>query len=71
MTRTGPGAIFSVTKRNIFEEGETFGVSMRGSYEWQTGKRVSGNSFGDQQLGVRYQRYADFPAGTFPQFDKA
>ena len=69
--QTGPGAIFSVTKRNIFGGGETFGVSMRGSYEWQTGKTGFGQQLGDQQLGVRYQRYADFPAGTFPQFDKA
>lgn len=37
--QVGPGAIFSVTKRNVFGGGETFGVRLRGSYEWQTGNR--------------------------------
>lgn len=42
--QTGPGAIFSVSKRNFFKGGEVFSVKLRGSYEWQTGKRVDGNS---------------------------
>ena len=42
--QTGPGAIFSVTRRNIFGGGEVFGVQLKGSYEWQTGKRVGGKS---------------------------
>lgn len=42
--QTGPGAIFSVTKNNIFGGGETFGVQLKGSYEWQTGNRVDGAS---------------------------
>ena len=42
--QTGPGAIFSVTKHNIFGGGETFGVQLKGSYEWQTGNRVDGAS---------------------------
>ena len=42
--QTGPGAIFSVTKHNIFGGGETFGVQLKGSYEWQTGNRVDGSS---------------------------
>ena len=41
--QTGPGAIFSVTRRNIFGGGETFGVQLKGSYEWQTGNRVEGS----------------------------
>lgn len=40
---TGPGAIFSVTKRNAFKGGELFGVQLKGSYEWNTGNR-SGQS---------------------------
>lgn len=40
----GPAALFSVTKRNIFRGGETFSFDLKGSYEWQTGKRVEGNS---------------------------
>ena len=52
--QTGPGAVFSVTKRNMFGGGETFGVSMRGSYEWQTGNRVAGNSsaINSWELGI-------------------
>ena len=34
----GPGAIFSLTRRNIFHGGETFRIQANGSYEWQTGK---------------------------------
>lgn len=42
--QTGPGAVFSVSKSNFFKGGEVFSVKLRGSYEWQTGKRVDGNS---------------------------
>jgi hypothetical protein len=34
----GPGAIFSLTRRNLFHGGETFRIQANGSYEWQTGK---------------------------------
>ena len=68
--QTGPGAIFSVTKRNIFGGGETFGVSMRGSYEWQTGKRVSGNSSAINSWEFGISGTLTFPR-YFPQLDKA
>ncbi len=42
--QTGPGAIFSMTKSNIFGGGEIFGIQLKGSYEWQTGNRVAGKS---------------------------
>lgn len=42
--QTGPGAIFSMTKRNVFGGGESWGVQLKGSYEWQTGNRVDGAS---------------------------
>lgn len=53
--QTGPGAIFSVTRRNIFGGGETFGVQLKGSYEWQTGNhRVGGQSalMNSWELGI-------------------
>ena len=52
--QTGPGAIFSVTRRNIFGGGETFGVQLKGSYEWQTGNRVEGSKslMNSYELGV-------------------
>jgi len=36
--RIGPGAVFSVTRYNIFGGGESFGVSLNGAYEWLVGK---------------------------------
>ena len=42
--QTGPGAIFSVTRHNIFGGGEDLSVELKGSYEWQTGNRVDGAS---------------------------
>lgn len=52
--QTGPGAIFSVTRRNIFGGGETFGVQLKGSYEWQTGNRVEGSKslMNSYELGI-------------------
>ncbi|WP_288059219.1 BamA/TamA family outer membrane protein [Xylanibacter rodentium] len=42
--RTGPGLVLNVTKRNAFRSGEKLNFSLKGSYEWQTGRRVSGGS---------------------------
>jgi hypothetical protein len=42
----GPGAVFSLTRRNIFGGGEVFRAQVNGSYEWQTGKDRTGlNSY--------------------------
>lgn len=64
--QTGPGAIFSVTKRNVFGGGETFGVTMRGSYEWQTGKRVSGSSSAINSWEFGVSGTLTFPQVIFP-----
>lgn len=42
--RTGPGLVLNVTKRHAFRGGEKLNFSLKGSYEWQTGRRVSGGS---------------------------
>ncbi len=42
--RTGPGLVFGLTKRNAFRGGEKLSINLKGSYEWQTGKKVGGNS---------------------------
>jgi hypothetical protein len=34
--RIGPGAVFSLTKNNLFGGGESLGVSLNGAYEWLT-----------------------------------
>lgn len=36
--------VLGVTKRNAFRGGEKLSFSLKGSYEWQTGRRVSGGS---------------------------
>jgi surface antigen len=66
----GPGAIFSVTKRNVFGGGETFNVRLRGSYEWQTGSHVVGNSstINSWELGVNTT--LTFPQVLFPKLAK-
>lgn len=53
--QTGPGAIFSVTKRNVFGGGEILSTSLKGSYEWQTGKRPDGvkqSTINSYELGL-------------------
>ncbi len=42
--QVGPGAAFSVTKRNLFGGGENLTVKLNGSYEWQTNDPVGGSS---------------------------
>lgn len=66
----GPGAIFSVTKRNMFGGGETFGVKLHGSYEWQTGNKLDagGSKINSYELGV--STTLTFPRLLFPTFGK-
>jgi outer membrane protein assembly factor BamA len=42
--RMGPGLVLGLTKRNVFQGGEKINVKLFGSYEWQTGRSVGGNS---------------------------
>lgn len=50
----GPGAIFSVTKRNALRGGELFGVQLKGSYEWNTGNSggQSASKINSYELGI-------------------
>ncbi|MFS6554049.1 hypothetical protein VPJ68_00815, partial [Parabacteroides distasonis] len=36
--------VLGLTKRNAFRGGEKLSLNLKGSYEWQTGKQVSGSS---------------------------
>ncbi|MBO7067353.1 MAG: BamA/TamA family outer membrane protein [Bacteroidaceae bacterium] len=40
----GPGVSFGMKKRNAFRGAETLGLSVWGSYEWQTGAHVGGSN---------------------------
>lgn len=42
--KMGPGLIIDLTKKNAFRGGEKLNFKINGSYEWQTGKSVQGNS---------------------------
>lgn len=66
----GPGAVFSVTKRNVFGGGETFGVRLRGSYEWQTGGRVDGESSKINSYEIGLTTTLTFPRVLFPTLFK-
>jgi outer membrane protein assembly factor BamA len=37
--RTGPGAVFSLTRNNIFGGGESLRLNLNGTYEWLIGER--------------------------------
>jgi len=63
----GPGAIFSLTRRNAFRGGETLGLQLRGSYEWQTGNRRGGDSrINSYELGI--SSTLSFPFILFPGY---
>lgn len=42
--RMGPELVLGFTKRNAFRGGEKLDINLHGSYEWQSGNNVSGNS---------------------------
>ncbi|MGM9759669.1 MAG: BamA/TamA family outer membrane protein [Parabacteroides sp.] len=64
----GPGAAFSVNRRNLFGGGELFGVKLYGSYEWQTGNRLdeSGSKVNSYELGLSTS--ITFPRLLFPNW---
>lgn len=67
--QTGPGAVFSVTKRNVFGGGEILNASLKGSYEWQTGKRPDGvkqSAINSYELGL--STTLTLPQLLFPGF---
>lgn len=68
--QVGPGAIFSVTKRNVFGGGETFGVKLRGSYEWQTGNRIEGSASKINSYEIGVTATLTFPHVLFPTMKK-
>jgi outer membrane protein assembly factor BamA len=60
----GPGAIFSLTRRNLFYGGEVFRAQVNGSYEWQTG---SGNKrLNSYEIGA--SATLTFPFVMLPSF---
>jgi len=66
--QTGPGAVFGLTKRNMFGGGEIFGVQLKGSYEWNTGNRVDGNSSSINSYEIGLSTTLSIPKILFPGF---
>lgn len=62
--QAGPGAAFSITRYNIFRGGENFTVSLKGNYEWQTG-RNSTSDMNSYEIGVNSQ--LTFPRVMLPK----
>lgn len=62
--QTGPGAAFTVTKKNVFGGGESWNVKLEGSYEWQTGSN-STSAMNSYELGV--STALTFPRVVFPR----
>ena len=51
----GPGIIFTVSNNNLFRGGEVLALNLKGSYEWQTGKKEPGESsslLNSYELGI-------------------
>lgn len=62
----GPGAAFTVTKKNIFRGGESLTVGLTGSYEWQTKSApgASDSKINSYELGINTS--INFPRIVFP-----
>lgn len=66
--QTGPGALFAVTRNNLFGGGETWGVELKGSYEWQTGSAKGTSLMNSWELG--FSSSLTFPRVVFPRMGK-
>lgn len=66
--QTGPGAIFSMTKRNVFGGGESWGIQLKGSYEWQIGSRVEGASSHMNSYEIGLSSSLTLPQLFFPGY---
>lgn len=62
----GPGAAYSVTKRNIFRGGESFTVGVKGSYEWQTKSAPGGDNTKVNSYELGANASLMFPRILFP-----
>ena len=65
--QTGPGATFTLTKKNVFGGGENWNVQLKGSYEWQTGKNRS-SLMNTYEMGISTSLV--FPRIVFPRMGK-
>ena len=64
--QTGPGAVFKLTRNNFQRMGADLSFELRGSYEWQTGKTVEGNSSKLNSYEIGTSLSLDFPRLILP-----
>ena len=64
--QTGPGAIFSLSRKNFLGMGASLNLELKGSYEWQTSSTVDGESsvMNSYELGAALS--LDFPRIILP-----
>lgn len=68
--QAGPGAAFSLTKNNVFGGGESWNVTLKGSYEWQIGKSRGGGGSSMNSWEMGASTSLSFPRILFPTFGK-
>lgn len=68
--RLGPGLVVGFTKRNAFRGGETFGLNLKGSYEWQTGHQAEGTSSRFNSYEYGFDASLSFPRLVIPWANK-
>lgn len=61
----GPGASFSVVRRNAFHGGEKLSLTLNGSYEWQTNVREKKQAINSYEFGI--DASLEFPRVLFPK----
>lgn len=64
----GPGASFSVSRKNVFGGGERLSLTLNGSYEWQTNVRESGQAINSYEFGIDLA--LEFPRVIFPKMTR-
>ena len=62
----GPGTKISLSRRNIFRGGELLKLTLKGSYEWQTDKKVKGRSAVINSWEMGADLSLSFPRLFFP-----
>ena len=67
--QTGPGASFAVTRNNVFGGGESWGVELKGSYEWQTGGGEKNSLMNSWEMG--FSTSLTFPRVLFPHLGQS
>lgn len=67
-SQIGPNAKATLSKRNAFGRGEVFSIGLRGSYEWQTGNRVSANNSRPDSWEAALDASITYPWLQFPFF---